>query len=335
MTSSGVHTGRAMPLRVQNVDTDQIIPARFCTNTEKTGFADALFADWRAQPDFALGQPPYDGADVLVAAENFGTGSSREAAVWALSNYGFRAVVSPRFGDIFRNNAWQNGLMAITAPANFVEALWEAIEQDPQTPVVIDLGTLRVSGAGRIHTFALDADTQDRLLRGFDPIEATLQHEDGISAYERAREPTPTTRETFAAASRGLAPTSSPRPTPCGEAMSPEDTVKELYRRIDSRDFTGLASLFSEDAVYHRPGCEVLLGRAEIETFYQEKRTIDSGVHTLERILVSDGAVTADGSFSGRLVDGRKAAHRFAEIFEFTADGRFSRRDSFMFVPSF
>jgi ketosteroid isomerase-like protein len=117
--------------------------------------------------------------------------------------------------------------------------------------------------------------------------------------------------------------------------MTPEETVQEMYRCIDSRDFAGFSALFADDAVYHRPGCPALVGRGQIEEYYNDKRTIDSGVHTLSRVLVSDGAVAVDGSFSGRLTDGRETAHRFAEIFEFGDDGRFSRRDSFLFVTNF
>jgi 3-isopropylmalate/(R)-2-methylmalate dehydratase small subunit len=193
MTEFTAHTGTAVPLRIGDVDTDQIIPARFCTNPEKTGFKDALFADWRADPRFVLNETRFRGASVLVAAENFGAGSSREAAVWALADYGFRAVISPRFADIFRGNAWMNGLLAVTAPLSFVERVWQAVEADPSTPVTVDLAALQVRAAGLSHPFEVDADTRDRLLRGVDAIGATLAFEDEIKAYERTRVPTPVT----------------------------------------------------------------------------------------------------------------------------------------------
>ncbi|TDT40084.1 3-isopropylmalate dehydratase small subunit [Streptomyces sp. BK208] len=330
---AGVHVGTAVPLRVRDVDTDQIIPARFCTNTERTGFADGLFADRRADDSgFVLDDPRHRGASVIVAAENFGTGSSREAAVWALAEHGIRVVLSPRFGDIFRANAWFNGLYAVTVPQSFVDAVWRAVDADPATEVRVDLADLTVTGAGIVQPFALDADTQIRLLRGQDAIGATLHHEDDVRAYETHRAPTPTTTARFPAAG----PRRARRPRPAQETpMSPEDRVHALYRRIDEGDFAGFAALFHEDAVYHRPGSPALVGRDAIEAYYRDERTVADGTHTLSRVLLSDGALAVDGAFSGHLTDGREQAHRFAEIFEFGPDGLFTRRDSFLFVLNF
>src|SRR5450432_4364530 len=133
------HTGRALPLRRSNVDTDQIIPAVYLKRVTRTGFEDGLFAAWRADPEFVLNKPEYTGADVLVAGPDFGTGSSREHAVWALQNYGFKAVISPRFADIFRGNSQKGGLLTVLIGEDDVEALWQVIEGTPDTQVTIDL----------------------------------------------------------------------------------------------------------------------------------------------------------------------------------------------------
>lgn len=320
------HTGTAVPLRVRDVDTDQIIPARFCTNPHRTGFADGLFADRRTDPAFRLHEARYRTATVLVAAENFGCGSSREAAVWALAEHGIRVVLSSRFGDIFQANAWLNGLLAVRVAPWFVESLWAAIEEDPVVAVTVDLREQRVTAAGHSHPIEVDADTRDRLLRGVDPIGATLLHEHEIRAFERDRHPTPTTSIVFAAHAREARK---------GKDMSTEESVREMYRCIDANDVATFVSLFTEDAVYHRPGCAVLTGRDEIETYYLKERAIESGTLTVSRVLVSDGAAAVDGSFTGRLDDGRETGHRFAEIFEVAPDGRFSRRDSYVFVSPF
>ena len=185
-----VHTGTAVPLRRSNVDTDQIIPARFCVRSSRTGHADALFADWRDDPSFVLNRPEHRGASVLVAGNDFGTGSSREYAVWALQDYGFRAVVAPRFGDIFRGNSLMNGLLTVVAPGDVVERLWELVEAEPTTPVTVDLERCEVRCADLVQPFAIDAEARHRLLSGLDPIAATLRLEDAIAAYERARRPT-------------------------------------------------------------------------------------------------------------------------------------------------
>ncbi|MBC6463122.1 3-isopropylmalate dehydratase small subunit [Actinomadura sp. HBU206391] len=180
-----VHTGTAVPLRIADVDTDQIIPARFCTRSTRTGHADALFADWRADPAFVLNDPAFRRATVLVAGPDFGIGSSREYAVWALADYGFRVVIAERFGDIFRANAMLNGLPAIRLPAAMVTRLWELIEADPATPVTVDLLRCEVRCADLTWEFELDEDTRSRLLSGQDAIGATLRHEADITAYER------------------------------------------------------------------------------------------------------------------------------------------------------
>ncbi|MEV5241382.1 3-isopropylmalate dehydratase small subunit [Streptomyces cinnamoneus] len=189
-----VHTGTAVPLRRSDVDTDQIIPARFCVSSSRTGHAASLFADWREDPEFVLNRPAHRGATVLVAGNDFGTGSSREYAVWALQDYGFKAVIAPRYGDIFRGNSLLNGLLTVVVPAGVVERLWQLIEADPAVGVVVDLERLEVRCAGLVQPFALDEDVRARLLAGHDTISATLQYEDEIAAYERGRRPAlPTT----------------------------------------------------------------------------------------------------------------------------------------------
>ena len=183
------YEGRGVPLRRGNVDTDQIIPAVFLRRVSRTGFADALFAGWRSEPGFVLDRPEYTGATVLVAGPDFGTGSSREHAVWALQDAGFRVVVSSRFGDIFRGNALTGGLLTVTVPEPVVEALWEQIERDPTTPVRVDLPRRRLQAASVESGFDLDDYTAWRLLEGLDDIALTLRHEDEITAYEQRRAP--------------------------------------------------------------------------------------------------------------------------------------------------
>jgi 3-isopropylmalate/(R)-2-methylmalate dehydratase small subunit len=181
------HTGRALPLRRSNVDTDQIIPAVWLKNVGRTGFAPGLFAAWRADPDFALNQPAYGGATVLLAGPDFGTGSSREHAVWALQDYGFQAVLSPRFGDIFLGNAYKNGLLPVELAADTVEDLIAAVEADPALPVCVDLLRRQVSAGGITASFDVDDDTRSRLLEGLDDIAVTLRHTETITAYEAGR----------------------------------------------------------------------------------------------------------------------------------------------------
>ncbi|MEU9246172.1 3-isopropylmalate dehydratase small subunit [Streptomyces sp. NPDC048385] len=189
------HTGIAAPLRLTNVDTDQLVPARFGIRTTRTGWADALLADKRSNPAFVLNHPVFRTATILLAGSDFGTGSSREMAVWALLNHGFRAVVAPRYGDIFRGNAMKNGLLVVTLAPHEVERLWELVEREPTCPVTVDLERSEVRGGDLCFSFALDDHTRWRLLNGIDDIALTLRHADAIDRYERSRRRTlPTTR---------------------------------------------------------------------------------------------------------------------------------------------
>ncbi len=181
------HTGRAVPLRRTNVDTDQIIPAVYLKRVTKTGFEDGLFAAWRQDPDFVLNRPEHAGADVLVAGSDFGTGSSREHAVWALQNYGFKAVISPRFGDIFRGNSLKGGLLTVLLPEAEVERLWQAIERDSTTPVTVDLVERQVRYADVVVPFEIDGYTRWRLMEGLDDIGLTLRHADDVENFEKSR----------------------------------------------------------------------------------------------------------------------------------------------------
>ena len=183
------HTGRAVPLRRSNVDTDQIIPASYLKRVSRAGFGEGLFAAWREDPSFVLNQPQYDGATILVAGNDFGTGSSREHAVWALTDYGFRAVIAPRFGDIFRTNSTKAGLLPVGLPEATVSALQDAIEADPATEVVVDLDNRVVlaEAAGIKAPFEIDGYTRWRLMEGLDDIGLTLRHVDDITAFEHSR----------------------------------------------------------------------------------------------------------------------------------------------------
>jgi 3-isopropylmalate/(R)-2-methylmalate dehydratase small subunit len=183
------HTGRAVPLRRSNVDTDQIIPASYLKRVSRAGFGEGLFAAWREDPSFVLNQPQYDGATILVAGMDFGTGSSREHAVWALTDYGFRAVIAPRFGDIFRSNSTKAGLLPVALPEAAVSALQDAIEADPATEVVVDLDNRVVlaEAAGIKAPFEIDDYTRWRLMEGLDDIGLTLRHVDDITAFEQSR----------------------------------------------------------------------------------------------------------------------------------------------------
>ncbi|MBX6371991.1 MAG: 3-isopropylmalate dehydratase small subunit, partial [Acidothermus sp.] len=176
-----------VPLRRSNVDTDQIIPAVYLKRVTRTGFADGLFAAWRQDPAFVLNQPQYAGADILIAGPDFGTGSSREHAVWALQDYGFKAVLSPRFGDIFRNNALKGGLLAVVLPEAEVERLWAHVEADPTTPITVDLVEREVRYGEVRLPFDIDDYTRWRLMEGLDDIGLTLRHLDDIEAFERRR----------------------------------------------------------------------------------------------------------------------------------------------------
>ncbi len=182
-------TGTAAPLRRADVDTDQIIPSEWLKRVERTGFGQGLFAEWRADPDFVLNQPRHRGAAVLVTGANFGTGSSREHAVWALQDYGFAAVVSPSFADIFRTNCTKAGLLPVQVNAEVGEALLAAVEADPAVVITIDVEarTMLAPAAGISTTFPLDDFTRWRYLEGLDDIGLSLRHTDEIVAYEAAR----------------------------------------------------------------------------------------------------------------------------------------------------
>ena len=185
-----VHTGTAVPLRRSNVDTDQIIPAVYLKRVTRTGFEDGLFNAWRTnEPDFVLNQPRFAAATVLVAGPDFGTGSSREHAVWALLDYGFKVVVSPRFGDIFRGNSLKAGLLTVELADKIVQRLWDDIEDDPTTQVTVDLVERQVRWSGEVHSFELDDYTRWRLMEGLDDIGLTLRHTDAVAAYELTRKP--------------------------------------------------------------------------------------------------------------------------------------------------
>lgn len=181
------HTGRAVPLRRSNVDTDQIIPAEYLKRVSRTGFADGLFKAWRDDPAFVLNDSRYDGATVLVAGPDFGTGSSREHAVWALQDHGFRAVISPRFADIFRGNALKGGLLPVELPEAVVVALQDISEADPSAEITVDLVHRVVRATGLDVGFEIDDYTRWRLMEGLDDIGLTLSHADEIAAFESGR----------------------------------------------------------------------------------------------------------------------------------------------------
>ena len=181
------HTGRAVPLRRSDVDTDQIIPSDWLKRVERTGFGKGLFSEWREDPSFVLNAPERQGATVLVAGENFGTGSSREHAVWALTDYGFRAVISPRFADIFRGNSLKGGLLPVQLPADTVEVLMAKVEADPATEITVDLDAREVRAGDVTAAFDLDDFTRWRLMEGLDDIGLTLRRVVEIDAFEAAR----------------------------------------------------------------------------------------------------------------------------------------------------
>ncbi|MEU2543054.1 3-isopropylmalate dehydratase small subunit [Streptomyces iakyrus] len=187
MEAFTTHTGRAVPLRRSNVDTDQIIPAHWLKKVTRDGFEDGLFEAWRKDETFVLNQSERTGATVLVAGPDFGTGSSREHAVWALQNYGFKAVISSRFADIFRGNSLKNGLLTVVLEQKTVDALWELTEQDPQAEITVDLERREVRAEGITASFELDENSRWRLLNGLDDISITLQNEADIAAYEAKR----------------------------------------------------------------------------------------------------------------------------------------------------
>jgi len=185
------HTGVGAPLRRSNVDTDQIIPAVYLKRVTRTGFEDGLFAAWRNDESFVLNQDAYKDATVLVAGPDFGTGSSREHAVWALQNYGFKAVISPRFGDIFRSNSGKSGLLAAEVDEKVAQRLWDLLETEPGAQVTIDLESRTVKAGDGVDaiedSFTIDDYTRWRLLEGLDDIAITLSHADDIEAYEQKR----------------------------------------------------------------------------------------------------------------------------------------------------
>jgi 3-isopropylmalate/(R)-2-methylmalate dehydratase small subunit len=181
------HTGTGVPLRRSNVDTDQIIPAVYLKRVTRSGFEDGLFSAWRNDPEFVLNQEAFKGGTVLVAGPDFGTGSSREHAVWALQNYGFKAVISSRFADIFRGNSLKGGLLTVIISQDEVEKLWATIEANPATPITVDLDSRTVSYGSTILNFDLDDYTRWRLMEGLDDIGLTLAQVDSIDTFEAKR----------------------------------------------------------------------------------------------------------------------------------------------------
>jgi 3-isopropylmalate/(R)-2-methylmalate dehydratase small subunit len=181
------HVGTGLPLRRSNVDTDQIIPAVYLKRVTRTGFEDGLFGAWRNDPEFVLNRPEHQGATVLVAGPDFGTGSSREHAVWALMDHGFKVVISSRFADIFRGNSGKAGLVAAQVTQDVVEQLWKLIETDPTTEIVVDLYARTVQADAFTAPFQIDDYTRWRLLEGLDDIGITLSHDDAITRFESTR----------------------------------------------------------------------------------------------------------------------------------------------------
>jgi 3-isopropylmalate/(R)-2-methylmalate dehydratase small subunit len=181
------HTGTGVPLRRSNVDTDQIIPAVYLKRVTRSGFEDGLFSAWRSDPEFVLNKEEFKNGTVLVAGPEFGTGSSREHAVWALQNYGFKVVISSRFADIFRGNSLKGGLLTVILPQEAVEAIWVAIESNPATSITVDLESRTVAYNDVTVAFELDDYTRWRLMEGLDDIGLTLKHTDSIDAFEAKR----------------------------------------------------------------------------------------------------------------------------------------------------
>lgn len=181
------HTGIGVPLRSSNVDTDQIIPAVYLKRVTKTGFDDALFANWRKDPEFILNQEPYKHGSVLVAGPDFGTGSSREHAVWALRDYGFKVVISARFADIFRGNSGKQGLVTAQVAQDDIELIWKALEHEPGTEITVDLESKTVTVGALVVPFEIDDYVRWRLMEGLDDISLTLQNLEAIEAYEAKR----------------------------------------------------------------------------------------------------------------------------------------------------
>lgn len=187
MNKFDTHVGTGIPLRRNNIDTDQIIPSRFVKRVSRSGFEDALFAEWRKEPGFILNTPPYGEGSILVAGHDFGIGSSREHAVWGLLDYGIRVVISPRFADIFRGNSGKGGLVTAEVNEKDVELLWELLEQRPDTEITVDLPSQMITAAGRNFHFDIDPYVKWRLELGYDDISLTEQHIGRITEYERTR----------------------------------------------------------------------------------------------------------------------------------------------------
>ena len=181
------HTGTGVPLRRSNVDTDQIIPAVYLKRVTRSGFEDGLFSAWRNDPEFVLNKAEYKAGTILVAGADFGTGSSREHAVWALQNYGFKAVLSSRFADIFRGNSMKAGLLTVILTEREIEAIWAAIEADATVQITVDLENRQVRYGSTTLSFTIDDYTRWRLIEGLDDIGLTLKHVDAISTFEKAR----------------------------------------------------------------------------------------------------------------------------------------------------
>ena len=181
------HSGSVMPLRRSDVDTDQIIPAVYLKRVTRTGFEDGLFRAWRDDPAFVLNNPAHARATILVAGPNFGTGSSRQHAVWALRDWGFKAVIAPRFGDIFRGNALKEGLLPVQLELKAVEALWEMADSEPDKEITVDLGAREVRVDDAVWAFPIDDFSRWRLMEGLDDIGLTLRHEETITTYEKDR----------------------------------------------------------------------------------------------------------------------------------------------------
>ncbi len=181
------HAGTVMPLRRSDVDTDQIIPAVYLKRVTRTGFEDGLFSAWRDDPAFVLNNPAHAGATILVAGPNFGTGSSRQHAVWALRDWGFKAVIAPRFGDIFRGNALKEGLLPVQLDQKAIEALWDLADSEPEKEVTVDLAGRQVRVDDAVWHFPIDDFSRWRLMEGLDDIGLTLRHEAAITTYEKSR----------------------------------------------------------------------------------------------------------------------------------------------------
>ena len=179
--------GKALPLGYSDVDTDQIVPSDALKRIERTGFGQFLFSEWREDPDFVMNKAEHEDAVILLAGENFGSGSSREHAPWALQDYGFGAIIAPSFADIFKNNCSKIGLLAVELPEETVKKLLDAVREDPQTAITVELTERVVTGPNVYETFEMDDFTRQRLLEGLDDIGATLGHEDELEAFEKSR----------------------------------------------------------------------------------------------------------------------------------------------------